>query len=244
MEGTFKIHFWGLKKDIKSLLNYIENNYSEFMDMVNYGEDYDRLSDNDKTEVIFEPDASGNISNFDADSIYNELCKAVPQLEMEASVTYYINEGSMEKYVSKAGSDFVESEEGYPCSNCGQFISVDEWVDIMNDGFDYEDNLLCAKCRCSDEDNCLEGIVVAVIGKLENFKTQANFKEVIEKFGGKVAHSITKNVDYLITDEPSLHLDKIRKAGALGIEIVDSADFCERYEINIDINDEEYDEDY
>ena len=91
----------------------------------------------------------------------------------------------------------------------------------------------------------LEGVVVAVTGKLDDFKSRNDFKKMVEKYGGKVASSITKEVSYLVTDEEDSNSAKIRKAEELGIEIVSAWEFFDIHGLSLegDCDEDDYYED-
>ena len=89
----------------------------------------------------------------------------------------------------------------------------------------------------------LAGVVVAVTGKLDDFKSRSDFKKMVEKYGGKVAGSITKEVSYLVTDEEDSNSAKIRKAEELGIEIVSAWEFFDIHGISLEGDEEEDDYD-
>jgi NAD-dependent DNA ligase len=93
----------------------------------------------------------------------------------------------------------------------------------------------------------LAGVIVAVTGKLEGFSSREDFKKLVEKFGGKVANTITKKVEYLITDDPDCDSSKIRKAEELGIEILNPCEFFDIYGIALEDDEDDWseeDEDY
>ena len=86
----------------------------------------------------------------------------------------------------------------------------------------------------------LSGVVVAVTGKLEFFKSRSDFKKLVEKYGGKVASSITKEVEYLVTDEEEPNSAKVKKAEEMGIEIVSAWEFFDIHGLSLE---EDCDED-
>ena len=71
--------------------------------------------------------------------------------------------------------------------------------------------------------NKLAGAKFLVTGTLKNF-TRIEIKEEIERFGGKIISSISKNLDYLIVGEnPG---SKVKKAEKLGtVKIINEEDF-------------------
>lgn len=72
-------------------------------------------------------------------------------------------------------------------------------------------------------DNKLDGAKFVITGTLKNFN-RTEIKEEIERFGGKIISSVSKNLDYLIVGEnPG---SKVKKAEKIGIvKIISEDDF-------------------
>jgi DNA ligase (NAD+) len=70
----------------------------------------------------------------------------------------------------------------------------------------------------------LEGKVFVITGKLSHFKNRDAIKDKIESLGGKVSGSVSKNTDYLITNEAS-GSSKYKKAVELNIPIITEDEF-------------------
>lgn len=64
-----------------------------------------------------------------------------------------------------------------------------------------------------------KGITVCITGKLNNFKNRSLAAEHLEKLGYTVVKSITKNLDYLVSEE-NKNSSKYEKAKRLNIKIV------------------------
>lgn len=74
----------------------------------------------------------------------------------------------------------------------------------------------------------LSGKTFVLTGALESM-TREEAKENIERLGGKVASSVSKNVDYLIVgEEPGSKLDKAKK---LGIPLLNEAEFIKMIKV-------------
>ena len=71
-------------------------------------------------------------------------------------------------------------------------------------------------------DNRLEGKVFVLTGALPNM-TRDEATALIEKFGGKTSSSVSKKTDYILAGEAAG--SKLDKAAALGIKIIDEAEF-------------------
>jgi DNA ligase (NAD+) len=62
---------------------------------------------------------------------------------------------------------------------------------------------------------------------VEQFANRNELKDFIEKLGGKVTGSVSKNTDYLINNDTTSNSSKNKKAKELGIPILSEADFME-----------------
>lgn len=71
----------------------------------------------------------------------------------------------------------------------------------------------------------LEGKTFVITGSLEKFDNRNDLKEYIEKSGGKVTGSVSKNTDYLINNDVMSNSSKNKKAKELGIPILSEEDF-------------------
>lgn len=75
------------------------------------------------------------------------------------------------------------------------------------------------------EGSSIEGKTFVVTGSVEQFANRNELKEFIEKRGGKVAGSVSKNTDYLINNDTTSNSSKNKKAKDLGIPILSESDF-------------------
>ncbi|MDO5156219.1 MAG: NAD-dependent DNA ligase LigA [Eubacteriales bacterium] len=71
----------------------------------------------------------------------------------------------------------------------------------------------------------LDGKVFVITGSVEQFANRNELKDFIEKRGGKVTGSVTKNTNYLINNDTESNSSKNKKAKELGIPILSEADF-------------------
>lgn len=78
-----------------------------------------------------------------------------------------------------------------------------------------------------NEKNNLSNMVFVITGSLNNFENRDALVEVIEKNGGKVASSVSKNTTYLINNDLNSNSSKNKKAKELGVEIIDENKFME-----------------
>lgn len=75
------------------------------------------------------------------------------------------------------------------------------------------------------EKQTLEGKVFVITGSVEQFANRNELKDYIEKSGGKVTGSVSKNTDYLINNDVTSNSSKNKKARELGIPILSEEDF-------------------
>ncbi len=71
----------------------------------------------------------------------------------------------------------------------------------------------------------LKGKTFVITGSLEKFANRNELKEYIEKAGGKVTGSVSRNTDYLINNDVMSGSSKNKKANELGIPILSEEDF-------------------
>lgn len=82
------------------------------------------------------------------------------------------------------------------------------------------------------ENRTLEGKVFVITGSVEHFANRNELKEHIEKLGGKVTGSVSKNTDYLINNDVHSGSSKNKKAAELGIPILSEEDYIRLAEGN------------
>jgi DNA ligase (NAD+) len=59
-----------------------------------------------------------------------------------------------------------------------------------------------------------------VTGSLNTFKSRDELKNLLESRGHKVAGSVSKNTNYLVTNDPGSGSSKNKKAAELGVKII------------------------
>lgn len=77
----------------------------------------------------------------------------------------------------------------------------------------------------NDSEQTLEGRTFVITGSVEQFANRNELKEYIEKLGGKVTGSVSKNTDYLINNDVTSNSSKNKKARELSIPILSEDDF-------------------
>lgn len=77
----------------------------------------------------------------------------------------------------------------------------------------------------TSEQQSLDGKIFVITGKVEQFANRNALKDFIEKAGGKVTGSVSKNTDYLINNDRMSNSSKNKKANELGIPILSEEEF-------------------
>ena len=78
------------------------------------------------------------------------------------------------------------------------------------------------------ENGFVSGKTFVITGNVEKFANRDGFKAFVEANGGKVAGSVSKNTDYLVTNTPDSGTSKNKKARELGVAVITEAEFCEK----------------
>ena len=78
------------------------------------------------------------------------------------------------------------------------------------------------------DNDFVSGKVFVITGAVEKFANRDAFKAYVEANGGKVAGSVSKNTDYLVTNTPDSGTSKNKKARELGVAVITEAEFCEK----------------
>ncbi len=81
----------------------------------------------------------------------------------------------------------------------------------------------------SEQGDLLSGKVFVITGSLNHFENRSELKSLIEKNGGKVTSSVTKNTDYLINNDANSTSSKNKKAKELGVAIISEEIFLEEF---------------
>lgn len=74
-------------------------------------------------------------------------------------------------------------------------------------------------------DNGIKGKTFVITGSVTHYKNRDELKNEIERLGGKVASSVSKNTHFLINNDVSSASGKNAKAKALGISIISENDY-------------------
>ena len=78
----------------------------------------------------------------------------------------------------------------------------------------------------------LDGLTFVITGKVSHFKNRDEIKTLIEKLGGKVTGSVSKNTNYLINNDITSTSSKNKTAQSLNIPIISETTFIETFGIN------------
>lgn len=77
------------------------------------------------------------------------------------------------------------------------------------------------------DNDFIAGKTFVITGKTDIFDKRDDMKEYIAERGGKLAGSVSKSTDYLITNTPDSGTTKNAKANELGVPIITEKQFCE-----------------
>lgn len=75
----------------------------------------------------------------------------------------------------------------------------------------------------------LAGLTFVITGAVYTYKNRAEFKASVESRGGKVAGSVSKKTDFLVTNDTDSGSSKNRKAAELGIPVLTEDEFIARF---------------
>lgn len=127
-------------------------------------------------------------------------------------------------------------KDGYKFYDLPNF-GLEKHKAIMNFDYDEADRLAKFYITFSDpvlEEKALEsltdtfnGKIFVITGKLQTFKNRAELQADIEKHGGKVTGSVSKNTNYLINNDKESTSSKNISAKKLGIPIISEVDYRE-----------------
>jgi len=73
----------------------------------------------------------------------------------------------------------------------------------------------------------ISGITFAITGNLSFWESRKQVEEYLDSYGAKISPSITKKVDYLVTNDTDSGSEKNRKAAELGVQIISEEEFNE-----------------
>ena len=72
-----------------------------------------------------------------------------------------------------------------------------------------------------------------ITGTVKHFKNRTELQDFIERLGGKVVSSISKNVDYLINNNIESTSAKNVAAKKMGIPILTETEFMEKFNLTM-----------
>lgn len=124
----------------------------------------------------------------------------------------------------KAGKEDLAQIDGVGDIIAESFISY-----FLNDNRKKEARHLLDELEITDEGNNEEQIFqnmsFVITGTVNNFANRNAVKEYIERRGGKVTSSVSKNTNYLINNDSESSSSKNKKAKELGIPIISEEEF-------------------
>lgn len=81
----------------------------------------------------------------------------------------------------------------------------------------------------NEAESPLSGKIFVITGSVEHFANRSELKNYIEKKGGSVTGSVSKNTDYLINNDITSNSSKNKKAKELGVEIINEDTFLKLF---------------
>lgn len=189
---------------------------------------------NQHEEAIVEMDGFGQKS-------YDNLMKSIENARTVAMAKFIYSLGisgiglaNAKVIVSYFGQDFeriihATEEELVAVDGIGEvlakafcdFFADPQRMQIVNE--------LLAEITFEKEENnseqTLEGKIFVITGSVERFANRNELKDYIEKLGGKVTGSVSKNTDYLINNDVTSNSSKNKKARELSIPILSEEEF-------------------
>lgn len=107
-----------------------------------------------------------------------------------------------------------------------EFFSEDRNIEIINSLKQNNVNMEYIE-DTSGFDNRFEGMTIVVTGSLDTLKRE-EVKQLIEKFGGKAAGSVSKKTSLVVAGKDAG--SKLAKANELGIKVIDESEFLKMVE--------------
>ncbi|WBP84028.1 NAD-dependent DNA ligase LigA [Mycoplasmopsis edwardii] len=114
--------------------------------------------------------------------------------------------------INTIGESILSEIKLYLANNKDELLKLDEI-------FEYEEKLN------NNEVQVLNNLTFVITGKLE--KPRSQYEELIKMYGGKLASSVSKNVNYLITNNNISNSSKMVNAVKLGVKVISEAEFNE-----------------
>lgn len=141
------------------------------------------------------------------------------------------------KMLCREFSDDLDKLTG---ASCEELMAIEGVGEIIADSFvDYfkddknrkEYTALLAELNIVKEEKAgagndnIVGKTFVITGSVNHFANRDEVKQIIEKLGGKVTGSVSKNTDYLINNDAMSSSSKNKKAKELGIPIITEEEF-------------------
>lgn len=135
-------------------------------------------------------------------------------------------DNNLEKLIS------ADKEELMSIEGVGEIIA-DSFINYFKDEkrvIEYENLLKELKIKKNEKDTGIQnenirGKIFVITGSVKQFSNRDEVKEFIEKLGGKVTGSVSKNTDYLINNDSMSSSSKNKKARELNVRIITEEEF-------------------
>ena len=180
--------------------------------------------------------ASTNLKKATMKAFSNLL--AVKELPLETFISGFDIEGVGERIIEFAVNEGFDTLEKLRDENLENVNGLGpdraKWINegVAKQWDDMQETLKFVKIKGVKEekmDNVLVGKAFAFTGKLNEMTRDEAFALVISN-GGKVSKSITKNTNYLVTNDTDTGTKKNLRAEELGVKIITEVEFLEMLE--------------
>ena len=141
----------------------------------------------------------------------------------KALCSYFDN--NIEKILDAEKEDLLQVE-GFGENLCESFLNYFSDKERRNN-FENLLNLMKLEKDLGYSEGKLKNITFAITGSTLIYRNRDEIKELIEKNGGKVSSTVSKNTHYLINNDLESNSSKNKKARELGVEILDEQNFKE-----------------
>lgn len=114
-------------------------------------------------------------------------------------------------------------------SNIAHWIMQVRTDEISSFQFKELINELIFEAPAAESEQTLAGMTFVITGAVYDYKNRDEFKESVERRGGKVSGSVSAKTNFLVNNDVTSTSGKNQKAKELGIEIISEADFIARF---------------
>lgn len=129
------------------------------------------------------------------------------------------------EFVKFPSMDYLTKEEGIGTEKAKNIV---HWCENVDFSFFELVGVLNIQGEAAGSDE-LKGLTFVITGNVEDYKNRNEFKESVERRGGKVSGSVSSNTSFLVNNDVASNSSKNKKAKELGVEIISEKEFIERF---------------